>query len=395
MEKILKENLRSNTENQDKNSISTQNNFRFFDNRQKYLLFVSTCSEKDIISKRVGKEISLLNPSPPAVRVFDAGMGDGTLLASVLRNLHQRFPTLPFYISGKEISLEDVRLCLSKMGDRLFEHPSTVLVFTNLFYNEAPWLRPKKASAANSLVWKELPLEGNTSHDFSEQLNGLGGFLQKNWKARHSERTGNPIYDHPTVLVIYRKDYAFLLNQIIPHKQTAFADFDLVIASQPYRLRVSAEYKVEKVLLPLTQSLGKGGRLIGIHSAGNDPGMEILKKIWPDDNPFRFKRHDIMDVLKKKLGREKSLYNIKSGSDNRSIFKYEMHSLPSELESSIGTSTLFAAWNAAIYVGQIEDQRLEKVMQTRDYLDVTREVLRKHGGLWFFDESFIVSRKND
>ena len=72
-----------------------------------------------------------------------------------------------------------------------------------------------------------------------------------------------------------------------------------------------------------------------------------------------------------------------------------MHSLPSELESSIGTSTLFAAWNAAIYVGQIEDQRLEKAMQTRDYLDVTREVLRKHGGLWFFDESFIVSRKNE
>ena len=152
---------------------------------------------------------------------------------------------------------------------------------------------------------------------------------------------------------------------------------------------------MEKVLLPLTQSLGKGGRLIGIHSAGNDPGMEILKKIWPDDDPFRFKRHDIMDVLKKKLGREKSIYNIKPGSDTRSIFKYEMHSLPSELESSIGTSTLFAAWNAAIYVGQIEDQRLEKVMQTRDYLDVTRKVLRKNGGLWFFDESFIVSRKND
>ena len=63
MEKKLKENLRSSTENQGNNSISTQKNFRFFDNRQKYLLFVSTCSEKEIISKRVGKEISLLNPS--------------------------------------------------------------------------------------------------------------------------------------------------------------------------------------------------------------------------------------------------------------------------------------------------------------------------------------------
>ena len=246
MEKILKDKIKSSTENHGNYSSSTKKNFRFFDNRQKYLQFVSTCSEKEIISKRVGKEISFLNPSPPALRVFDAGMGDGTLLASVLRNLHQRFPTLPFYISGKEISLEDVRLCLSKMGDRLFEHPSSVLVFTNLFYNEAPWLKPKKTSAANSLVWKEFPLEGNTSHDFNEQLNSLGGFLQKNWKARHSERTGNPIYDHPTVLVIFRKDYRFLLSQIIPRKETAFADFDMVIASQPYRLRVSNEYKVEK-----------------------------------------------------------------------------------------------------------------------------------------------------
>ena len=391
----MKKKIRTNTENKGINSISSHQNFRFFDNRQKYLQFVSTCSEKEIISKRVGKEISLLKPAPPALRVFDAGMGDGSVLASVLRKLHQQFQTLPFYIAGKEISHEDVRLCLGKMGDRLFEHPATVLVFTNLFYNEAPWLKPKKPIAEKSLVWKELPLEGDTSHEFNEQLNNLEGFLQKNWKARHSERTGNPIYDHPTVLVIYRKDYGFLLNQIIPTKQNAFADYDLVIASQPYRLRVPAEYKVEKVLLPLTHSLVKGGRLIGIHSAGNDPGMEILKKIWPDDDPFRFKRHQIMDVLKKKLGREKSLYNIKPGSDKSSIFKYEMHSLPNELESSIGTSTLFAAWNAAIYVGQVEDQRLEKVMQSRDYLDVTREVLRKHGGLWFFDESFIVSRKNE
>ena len=91
----------------------------------------------------MGKEISLLKPAPPALRVFDAGMGDGSVLASALRKLHQQFQTLPFYIAGKEISHEDVRLCLGKMGDRLFEHPATVLVFTNLFYNEAPWLRPK------------------------------------------------------------------------------------------------------------------------------------------------------------------------------------------------------------------------------------------------------------
>ena len=36
---------------------SAARNFRFFDNRQKYLLFVNTCSEKWLISKRVAMEL--------------------------------------------------------------------------------------------------------------------------------------------------------------------------------------------------------------------------------------------------------------------------------------------------------------------------------------------------
>ena len=70
---------------------------------------------------------------------------------------------MPFYIVGKEISLEDIRLTLHKMADRFIEHPSTVLVLTNLAYAEAPWLAVKSLSAAASLVWKELPMEGNTA----------------------------------------------------------------------------------------------------------------------------------------------------------------------------------------------------------------------------------------
>src|ERR1700758_2929435 len=59
--------------------------FRFFDNRQKYLLFVSTCSEKTEIANRISLELSNLQPSPPALRLFDAGVGDGTVLSQVMR----------------------------------------------------------------------------------------------------------------------------------------------------------------------------------------------------------------------------------------------------------------------------------------------------------------------
>ena len=42
-----------------------QRNFRFFDNRQKYLLFVNTCSEKWVVANRVSLELAQ-HPSAPA-----------------------------------------------------------------------------------------------------------------------------------------------------------------------------------------------------------------------------------------------------------------------------------------------------------------------------------------
>ncbi len=70
--------------------------------------------------------------------------------------MHDKFPHMPFYVAGKEISLEDVRLTLQKMADRFFEHPATVLVLTNLNYSDAPWLAVKSMSAASSMVWNEV-----------------------------------------------------------------------------------------------------------------------------------------------------------------------------------------------------------------------------------------------
>src|ERR1700722_4718155 len=188
-------------------SAGTTHNFRFYDNRQKYLLFVTTCGEKWVVAQRVGMELANIHPRPPALRLFDAGMGDGTVLSRTMRAMHHRFPTMPFHIVGKEISLEDVRLVLEKMPDRLFEHPATVLVMTNMYYSEAPWLKPNSVNAATSLVWHELSLTGNTAHEFEAQITDLGPFLTDNWRARMSHASGNPVYEKPVVLVIYREDH--------------------------------------------------------------------------------------------------------------------------------------------------------------------------------------------
>ncbi|MFA6264451.1 MAG: hypothetical protein WC670_01890 [Pseudolabrys sp.] len=374
-------------------SEDPQRNFRFFDNRQKYLLFVNTCSEKWEVAQRVSLELANIHPRPPAVRVFDAGVGDGTVLARVMRSMHDKFPTMPFHIVGKEISLEDVRLALQKLPDRFVEHPSTVVVLTNLAYADAPWLAAKSLSAATSMIWKEVAMDGSTAHSFEEQITALEPFLAESWKAKVSPTSGNPVYERPVVLVLYRNDHRFLLDQVIPKPGGSVADYDLVIASQPYRARASLEFKARRVLAPLARALGPGGRMIAIQSYGHDPGMEIIRKVWPDDDPFVHSRHDLLKETKQELGSAGRDLNFNAYSDQRSLFRYDMHTLPSEVSSSIGTSTLLAAWNAAVYVAQVEDDRLSDVNADRRYVDATREVLQQRGGLWFFDESFVISRR--
>src|ERR1700747_2267084 len=277
-------------------------NFRFYDNRQKYLLFVTTCSEKQVIAQRVGMELANIHPRPPALRVFDAGMGGGTVLARTRRAMHTRLPTMAVYIVGKELSVEDVRLVLEKMPDRLYEHPAMVLVITNMFYSEAPWLKPNSVTSATSLVWHELSLTGNTAHEFEAQITDLQPFLAEHWGARISPGTGNPVYEKPVVLVIYRDDHKYLLDQVRPRRGFTNAEYDLVIASQPYRARAPTEFKAKRVVAPLARSLAPGGRLIAIHSHGHDPGLEIIQKVWPGEDPFTSDRHALLRATKTELG---------------------------------------------------------------------------------------------
>ena len=370
-------------------------NFRFFENRQKYLLFVHTCSEKRVIADRVALEFGNIHPAPPALRLFDAGVGDGTVLARVLRSMHDRFPHLPYYIAGKELSLEDVRLTLNKIPDRLFEHPATVFVLTNMHYAEAPWLTPASPAAAAGMLWHHVALRGSSSGAFESQIADLGSFLEENWRASINPRSGMPTYERPVALVVYREDHRFLLDSIIPRAGRTEANFDLIIASQPYRARSSVSFRARRIIAPLARALRPGGRLIGIHSHGQDPGMEIIQAVWPGENPFAVSRHELLRAVKYELGSAGRDLNFNAYADHRSIFRYAMEALPNEVTGNIGSSTAFAAWNAAVYVAQVEDDRLTEVTQSGRYLDATRDVLRKHNGLWFYDESYVISRRRD
>ena len=368
--------------------------FRFFDNREKYLLFVTTCGEKWAIGERVGEELRQLCPSPPALNIFDAGTGDGTVMASVLRRLHGHFPTVPFVVTGKEISLEDVRLTLEKLPDRFSEHPQTVVLLTNLSYREAPDLLPSNPRARARFNWNEVALEGHCAHEFDRQINSLRHRLGEWWKVETSPRSGNPVYVNPSVLVLYRADHRFSLDNVIPRRESEAPAYDLVIAAQPFRARHPADFKVRYVLMPLARSLAPGGRMITIQSTGQDPGMEIIRRVWPDEEPFQTPGPMLSEALCHQLRTEAPERNYENESESSALFRYRLHVMPNEVREHIGTSTLLAAWNAAVYVAQIDDARVTEAMSSGGYLQSTAEVLARYGGLWFTDESFVTVRRD-
>ena len=135
--------------------------------------------------------------------------------------------------------------------------------------------------------------------------------------------------------------------------------------------------------------------MLGIHSAGNDPGLEIVQRVWPGEDPFTTSRRMLLDATRDALGEDAEGFTFDPLPNSRALFRYEMHTLPDEIDrdETIGTSTLLAAWNAATYVAQIEDERLAQAMSSSAYLDATRAVLRKHGELWFNDESYVIAHK--
>lgn len=361
---------------------------RFFDTRAAYLLFATATTEKATVADRVGEELDHLTPQPPGIRVFDAGMGDASVLTNVMRRMHTVFPRVPWTVVGKEISVEDVRQALAKIPDRLFEHPEMVFAVTNMKFGEAVWLRSESPGEIN---WQTVPLRGSTSHEFAAQIRDLLPGLARSWRVKTNPRTGNPVYERPSVLVLYRKDHEFLLRSSIPQPEEPQPGFDLIVAAQSYRAATPVERKVSNVVAPLAAALRPGGRLVGVHSTGRDPGMEIIRGVWPEEDPFGHGAAEIVAELARQLGDE----GIEAAQQARAVdtIRYEMHVMPSEAAENIGTSSLLATWNAAAYVAQIDETRLSEAMRSGAWESATRRVMESHPTVWFEDEVYVIARR--
>jgi hypothetical protein len=364
---------------------------RFFDSRAAYNMFVTTTNEKAAVAERVSRELPHLDPQGRALRIFDAGMGDATVLIRLMRRLHQVFTHVPWFVVGKEGSIEDVRRAVDSMPDRFFEHPEMVFAVTNMPYREAVHLG---GFSDEEVAWRTTALEGTTAHDFASQLERLHLQFTADWAVTTGATSGNPVPVNPAVHVIYRKDREFMLRDVVPQPGGTDIEYELILASQPYRAATTTAAKVRMVLAPLVEALAPGGRLIGIHAAGDDPALEIIRNVWPDEDPFHTDRHDLFRELAAVLDRDDIV--LDDVPDEEAIFQYILHTMPSEMTEHIGTSTVLAAWNAAAYVAQIDEDRLTSAIESGRYLEATRSVVGRHDRLWFNNESYVITRnRND
>jgi hypothetical protein len=357
---------------------------RFFDTRSAYRMFVTATDEKAVTADRLSEQTRDIQPGPNALRVFDAGMGDGLILSRLMRRLHQQFEHIPWLIVAKETSVEDVRQALSTLPDRFHEHPEMVVVITNLLYREAPTL-----SSSTEVVWRSLALEGSSGADFDDEIRALFPQIAEDWRVQAHPQTGNPVYVQPTVLVMYRKDREFILKAVIPSAGEVEGVYDFMIASQPYRARTSAERRVKLVIAPLARALAPGGKLVAVHSAGDDPPLEIVRNVWPGENPFGVDRTAIVEAARRMIDDPALVFDPLV--DEEAIFRFWLHTMPAG--DHIGTPLILAAWNAATYVSQIDGTRLDAAMASGEYVKATQDVLAEHDGIWFNDEMYIVRRR--
>ena len=175
-----------------------------------------------------------------------------------MRSMHGRFPHMPFYIAGKELSLEDVRLTLDKVPDRLFEHPATVFVLTNMYYAEAPWLTPASPAAAAGMIWHEVALRGASSGEFETQIAEFGPFLEQNWRANVSPQSGMPIYERPVALVAVPGGSPVPAQFDHPPGGPDRGQFRPRDRSQPYRAKSSVNFRAKRIIAPLARACGQG-----------------------------------------------------------------------------------------------------------------------------------------
>ena len=377
-------------------SIRTPGSFAIHEQRHRFHVFAATTNESWVKADIITHDIANLVPGPDGFRLFYSPMDNGIALVRALRALHAMHPDVPVQVVIKGWGLEDLRNTMSRMADRLAEHPLTVFVMTNLYTREAVHLDKTAADGPGDLAWHDVAFEGTRAYDYQMQMGGLFNTLAREWVVVQGP-DDLPVYARPSVVCFYRADRRDALRGLIPSRGGAGLTFDYCFLNHPFLHSHTMTFRTEYVLKPVIDCLAPGGQMKVIQSLCDDPAHDIVRRIWPDQPVRSVSRHEIISALRRSLGAAQKELSFSGLTDARSLFRFDMHTLPTIQGEYPGTLSLSlqSAWNNAVFFVQVKEDVVQAAMRENDrYLQVTRDVLVEHGGLWFVNETFSVRRKH-
>ena len=181
-----------------------------------------------------------------------------------------------------------------------------------------------------------------------------------------------------------------MVDRYIPNKGDDKKVFDLILASQPYRSRTSEKKKVDFVIKPMIDILNKNGKLVIVHSCGNDSVSKVIKQLWPKENPYPTPARAIIKYLKKTLPARK-LDDLVFHKPVK--FGYKLKPIPDD-NNSIATSLFSAAWNNIVYVGQMNSDQINQAQEDGKYVEVIENLLEENDNTVHFNNEMFVIEKN-
>ena len=115
------------------------------------------------------------------------------------------------------------------------------------------------------------------------------------------------------------------------------------------------------LLAPLARAPAPGGSRVTVQPCSRDPGGEFIQGVSLDDEPFRTGRRGLLNATRNSTPGPHHLasHDRRACSATASAL-WRLRSL-----ERIGTSTLLATWSAAVYVAQIEDERMTETYHHR------------------------------
>ena len=345
----------------------------FFDSRDKYLSFVNSTNEKSKIAFYLFKKIEKISTRSPIFNVFDAGTGEGTIISTFLSGLHKYLPNKPIFVVGKEISIDDINVLLSFLGDRFAEHKTLIFNITNCSYKDL------NNSTSDKVKFEKLELVGKKGIDFTKILMSLSPYVRKNWKLSFNNKNGSIKPKSKIFLTIYRKDQKKKLKDFIPRNISEIPKkYDFIIASQCFKLRSPLTQTVKNVIKPLLSLLNFKGKMFLIYSSGKDFTGSFLKYYYPRNGFYKNSEpKKLISQIKKNI--EKDKFKIKLEK-----LKYTFNNLSINLKE-FSLNNIFSVWNAINYVGQVSEIEQKKASFTKKNINILQKRLSKLKNIYFED----------